>query len=373
LSAGAPCVVESVVICGCPLWPTNGPVGHPDQTQRIGQNQLARTDSHRFRVLHPDSDATKALRALTRTHEDLIGARIALANQLRAALERFWPGASELFSDLDSPISLAFLARYPTPDAARGLGPKRMAGFLARHGYSGRQDPQVLIDRLRAAPTGRAGNLETDALREVVAGLAAALGPLVSRIAQLERDIRHAITTHADGPVFRSLFRDPRSVICAARLLAEIGDSRARYPTPEALAADAGMSAVAIESGKRKVAGFRWACDKRLRTAVAVLADASRHHNPWAHRLYTDALARGHDHSRALRTVGRAWTRVLWRMWHDHAPYDPERHRALQTQLAITAGNGQPLGLLATDLPAATGRLLIRDPGRQPAPQHARG
>ena len=54
--------------------------------------ELARTDHHRFRVLEPDSDATKALRALTRGREDLVGARTALCNQLRAELERFWPG-----------------------------------------------------------------------------------------------------------------------------------------------------------------------------------------------------------------------------------------------------------------------------------------
>ncbi len=46
--------------------------------------ELARTDSHRFRALVPDADETKALRALTRAREDLVEARVALANQLRA-------------------------------------------------------------------------------------------------------------------------------------------------------------------------------------------------------------------------------------------------------------------------------------------------
>jgi Alpha galactosidase A/Transposase len=87
--------------------------------------ELARTDHHRFRVLEPDTDATKALRAFTRAREDLVQARAALGNQLRGELERFWPGPVGLFSDLDSPISLAFLA-LPKPDRreyihARGL------------------------------------------------------------------------------------------------------------------------------------------------------------------------------------------------------------------------------------------------------------
>jgi transposase len=89
--------------------------------------ELARTDNHRFRVLEPDSDQTKALRALTRSREDLVHARVALAQQLRAELERFWPGPIGLFSALDSPISLAFLARYPSPADTHGLGEKRLS------------------------------------------------------------------------------------------------------------------------------------------------------------------------------------------------------------------------------------------------------
>ena len=66
------------------------------------------------------------------------------------------------------------------------------------------------------------------------------------------------------------------------------------------------------------------------------MADTSRHHNPWAQDLYAQALARGHDHPRALRTVGRAWSRIVWRCWQDRVPYDPARHRALQRHVTVT-------------------------------------
>ena len=56
--------------------------------------ELARTDRHRFRILEPDSDQTKAVRALVRAREDLVGARVALANQLRSELERSGPARS---------------------------------------------------------------------------------------------------------------------------------------------------------------------------------------------------------------------------------------------------------------------------------------
>lgn len=69
-----------------------------------------------------------------------------------------------------------------------------------------------------------------------------------------------------------------RASITAAQLVSEIGDRRERYPSSEAMAADAGMCPVAVESGKRRVATFRRACDKRLRAAVSTLADTTPTH-----------------------------------------------------------------------------------------------
>lgn len=299
--------------------------GKSDRFDAFVLAELARTDAHRFRTLRPDTEETKALRVLTRAREDLVGARVELANQLRAQLQAFWPGAL-VFHDIDSPISLAFLARYPTPAHAKGLGAKRMAAFLARHRYSGGADPAALVERMRAAPRGTAGPVECEARRAVVLGLIAALEPIVAEIAELNGKIRDALARHPDAAIFAPLFRDRRTAICPATLIAELGDCRGRYPTESALAADAGMSPVALESGKLRVATFRRACDKRLRLAVATLADSTRHWHPWAKEVYRRARARGQDHPHAIRTLGRAWIRVLWRCWHEEVPYDSGRH-----------------------------------------------
>jgi hypothetical protein len=162
------------------------------------------------------------------------------------------------------------------------------------------------------------------------------------------------VRAHPDGEIFLSLFKDPDSFVTAAELLSEIGDCRARYPTRDALAGDAGQAAVAIESGKRKTACFRWGCNKRLRSAFCTLADSTRHWHPWAADRYAAARARGHDHPRALRTVGRAWSRIVWRCWQDRVPYDPARHHGLQQHCTVilpTASGPRP------DL-AATQRML---------------
>jgi transposase len=310
--------------------------GKSDRFDAFVLCELARTDSHRFRVLVADGDETKALRALTRAREDLVETRVALSNQLLAELERFWPGAIAIFDDIASPIGLAFLERYPSPGDARGLGEKRLASFLARHQYCGRKQPSELLEKIKAAPHGRVGEQETEARRAVIIALVAALRPLVAKITELTSEIAQRVRAHPDGQIFLSLFKDSKSVITAARLLAEIGDCRERYPTADSLCADAGMSAVAVESGKHRVACFRWGCDKRLRDATSTLADATRHWHPWAEDRYAAACARGQDHPRAIRTLGRAWCRVLWRCWQDQTPYDPARHRGLQQHITVT-------------------------------------
>jgi transposase len=296
--------------------------------------ELARTDSHRFRVLEPDSDQTKALRAMTRARDGLVRTRIGLANQLRDQLATFWPGASKVFWSVDTKIALAFLSRYPTPVDARGLGQQRLDAFLKRHGYPGRKPARELLARLRDGAQGRAGELETRARRQVVLALVSALEPIVARISELNIEIRHALQAHPAGATFRSLFIASDSWLCAATMLAEIGDCRDRYPSYRALAADAGQCPVAVESGKSKHAQFRWACDHRLRQAFCTLADSSRRHNPWAADIYKRARARGASHTHATRILGRAWSQVIWRLWHDHDTYDPHQHTALQHLIA---------------------------------------
>ena len=88
------------------------------------------------------------------------------------------------------------------------------------------------------------------------------------------------------------------------------------------------MSPVTKKSGKHKAVHFRWACNKRFRTAVHIFADNSRHGSDWAAGIYAQARARGADHPHAVRILARAWIRVIYRCWIDGVPYDPAKHRA---------------------------------------------
>lgn len=287
---------------------------------------LLRTDGHRFSPLPAQSDDIRALRALVRGRDDLVATRIQLANQLRSLLESFWPGAADVFADIDSPIALAFIQRYPTPESAHRLGHKRMAAFCAQHGYCGRRTAEQLLARLQQAPAGVCGELEMEAKGELAISLARTLARLTEQIRLLTSRIEHHVSSLDDGRIVMSFPRAGR--ICAAQVLAELGSVRQRFNSDDRLAAEAGVAPVTYESGKSKAVTFRWACNHRLRAAITCLANNSRHASAWAADVYQRARSRGCDHAHAIRILARAWIRVLWRAWVDRKPYDPAQHRA---------------------------------------------
>ncbi|MDG4898843.1 IS110 family transposase [Mesorhizobium sp. WSM4976] len=292
---------------------------------------ILRTDGHRLTPLRPQSDAIKALRALVRGRDDLVATRLVLTNQLRALLESFWPGAAGLFADIASPIALAFLQRYPTPESASRLGVKRMAAFLAQNQYCGRRSVADVLARLRAAPTTMAAEAEADAKGELARAIATTLESIVSQIARLSSRIEHAVAELPEGKIVMSFPRAGK--ICAAQITAELGDVRDRFQSQEHLAAEAGVAPVTYQSGKSRAVTWRWACNKRLRAALTCFADNSRHASPWAAKVYQDARKRGCRHPHAVRILARAWLRIIWRAWQDGTPYDPQKHPAANALL----------------------------------------
>lgn len=287
---------------------------------------VVRTDVRRLRPLERDSEQTAALRSTVRARRDLVGHRVAATNQLRAHLEIVFPGAAVLFAEIDSEITLAFLSRFTTQEQADWLSAKRLGAWLKSVSYSGRSDPAVLHARLLAAPRGQAGQHAA-----VTLALVAVLRALNTQIQVLAGSIGTQMDAHPDAVIFQSL---PRSgTVRAARLLAEIGDARGRFPTRESLTGLAGVAPATIQSGKIRTVAFRWQADKQLRDALCDFAGDSRRASPWAAGIYDKAVARGCSHPHAVRILARAWAHVIWRCWQDHVPYNPAAHNGLQTVL----------------------------------------
>jgi transposase len=319
--------------CVVPIHPNQLKASRPRYSAAQGKSDrgdaymladLLRTDGHRFRILQSPSDRTRAMRVAIRTRNDLVKTRVQLLNQLRSLLEGFWMGPIGLFHRLDSHISLAFLARYPTPGHAAHLGEKRLTTFLQRNGYCGRKSPADLLERIRAAAPGQAGDVENATRGKLVKSLVAVLRTTKEQIGQIERLVADGLQAHPDGEWLRSF---PQiGITNAAQILAELGDERTRYRSAQQLAAEAGVVPITRASGRHRAVVFRYACNKRLRKALTTWANNSRRDSPWAQEVYRKARERGCRHPHAVRILARAWIRVLWRCWKDQAPYDPAKH-----------------------------------------------
>ena len=290
---------------------------------------VVRTDRRRLTPLALDRQDTQTLRALVRARKDLVGHRLAVANQLRAHLLIVLPGVVGLFSELDAVTSRAFIADFGTQDAVEALTAEQLQPWLTGRHYHVKT-AVVLLRRLReAAPgvTGPAGQ----ALAGITQAYLAALNTVMAQVEVLEAQIAAALAVHPDAAIFTSL---PRAgTVRAARLLAEIGDCRARFPTAASLAGLAGVTPSTRQSGHTRVVAFRWAVDKQLRDAICNFAGDSRLSNAWAANLYQQARARGKNHNHAVRILARAWLSVIWKCWTTNTAYQPTEHRALQRLL----------------------------------------
>jgi transposase len=212
-----------------------------------------RTDRARLHPLTRDSDATLSLRMSVRARKDLIAARVAMANQLRAHLQTTLPGAIDLFRDIDSQITLAFLRRFPSQDKVDWLSKLRFGNWLASIGYNHRANLDRLWVHLHDAPRGTTGT-EAAPRAQITLALVAALSAIREQIHALDTQIEQQLAAHPDAAIFTSLPRAGTNR--AARLLAETGDARGRFPTPEALTRNSAEQNARLES-LADVGGFR--------------------------------------------------------------------------------------------------------------------
>ncbi|MER5628584.1 IS110 family transposase [Streptosporangium sp. NPDC002544] len=284
---------------------------------------LLRTDGRHLRILAPTETATLELQALSRQRSDLVATRTSLTNRLRALLEAHWPGATRLFKQIEAQISLAFLDRFPTPQAAVTLTPAKLDAFLRRHSYTGGKSGAQLLDRLKAAPKA-ASRVSPEVVATLVTVQVGQVRAIVGAIKSLEAAINQALDAHPYAALFRAL---PRvGTVNLAQIIGEVGPMLERGLNADQLAAEVGMAPVTRASGKVHAVGFRHGANRPARKALTHFADNSRHDNPWAADLYRRARERGKRHPQTVRILGRGWLRVIHACFRDGTPYDSAVH-----------------------------------------------
>jgi transposase len=260
-----------------PRWGASGAKSDAGDSYKLAD--YLRTDGHRLRRLDRSDPGLQELQALVRLREDHVRARTAASMKLGALLEAHWPGPKAVFYRLASPIALAFLADYPTPQAAARLGEARMASFCRRHSYRGGKSPAVLLARLRSAPTAPVG-IPPATLATLVRTQVQLLHTLLVTIAELESWIATRVACHPRAKLLASL--PGVGTINLAQLLAEVGPILDRVDSAEHAAAECGAAPVTKASGKTSGVYFRWAANRRARKALTAFAHNSRLASPWA-------------------------------------------------------------------------------------------
>jgi transposase len=333
-------VVERLLQAGYAVYPVNpkaaqryrerkAPSG--TKTDRLDAWSLAdalRLDGHTWRALKPDDPLTVELRLLCRDEIGLIQQRTALICQLRAALGEYYPAVLEAFDDWTMPSAWAFVEAFPTPEVLVKAGRRKREKFLHVHKL---YRPETYEKRLELFAQARSfcGSAATTKAKSMLAvAVAGQLRVLQGHLDKFRDRIQELFKQHPDHDVFGSLPGTGEKL--APRLLAELGDDRERFDSPEALQCYAGTAPVSFQSGQIQKVRFRRACQKGLRQTVHLWANLSRIKCPWAEAYYQKKREQGQSHACALRCLGQRWLKILWKMWQNGARYDAELHQRNQ-------------------------------------------
>jgi transposase len=284
---------------------------------------ILRTDQKRYSIWVPDSELTRQIRSAVRMVGHLNKELVRNTNRLRAVLLRYYPAALGLFARLDTPLTLAFLQAFPTPQAAIALSYADFALFMRQHHHTQPKKWMRSYNYLQA-PHPQSQTDVTTVYSPQTLTLAKILAVLVESKSFWLKELTRLYENHPDQPIYASL--PAAGVYLEPALLAKLGDDRQRFPTPKVLQAVAGTCPVTQRSGKRQVVYFRWACDHEFRNIVHQWAKLSIEVSPWAEAYYRTVLPNCRTRNDAIRRLANRWLEILWRLWQDRKPYDQAYH-----------------------------------------------
>ncbi len=283
--------------------------------------QIGREQQATLRRLVAMPEAVAAMRVLARYQDGLIRDRTRLINRLRFLLSQYWPEflAARAFAALDGDAVTALLTELPTPTAVRSKSAFELAGFLAAQRY--RRRPLERAQQLLAAA--QVGSRPQEAVYgRLVAEVAGELRALKGRIEALDGEIRDRFLPQPEAPIILSL--PGMSHRTGPRFLAEVG-ALARFSSPDALAAFAGLTPTLWQSGRSSGTNFlSRRCNLHLRQACWSAALGSLK-TPASHRFYARKRAEGKSHHQAIIALARTQLRVLWTMLRAGSLFSPER------------------------------------------------
>lgn len=276
-----------------------------DHADAVMLANVLRTDAHHHRMLPADSDLVRAISVLARSHQDTAWSRETLTSQIRSLLREFFPAAITAFAGLSNgglsrPEARTILRAAPTPAQAAALEEHELRVLLRTAGRQ-RNIPRRIAETRHAFTTTQLRQPEQieTAMGVQLTALLTQLDAACTALEDLEQALTCAFHQHPDAEIITSF--PGLSTVSGARLLAEIGDDRARFADPRALKAYAGAAPVTRTSGKARLVLHRRAKNKRAAAVGYTWAFAALTASPGARAHYDRRKSRSRRHPDALR------------------------------------------------------------------------
>lgn len=271
-----------------------------------------------LRAIEAGEEVDVEIRLLVGRRRELVIDQTRRIGRLRDLLASIHPGL-ERVTDPSRKASLWLLSRYVTPAEIRKAGRKRLLDHLARAGGIPRNHAEQLADA--ALASARAQQIAVPGERvaaELVRELALELRQLRERLITLDRELEATLERHPDAALIRSL--PGMGATLTAEFIAEAGNLT-RFPTPDKLAAAAGLAPVLKQSGKVSYLKRPLGGNKTLKRVFYQSAFCSLSH-PASRTFYQRKRAEGKRHHQAVIALARRRVNVLHAMLRDRRPYE---------------------------------------------------
>ena len=298
-----------------------------DHADAMTLANILRVDAHLHRTLPADSELAQAIAVLARAQQDAIWRRTKAANELRSMLREYYPTFLDTFTgksatNLASPEARAVLAIAPTPAAAAKLTKARIAAALRRAGRKRGIDELAadIVQRLRNPQLRQPALVETAMGRQALA-LLATLDTACASVDELGQAAAEEFRKHPDYAIITSF--PGLADLTGARVLAEIGDDRARFADARALKAYAGSAPVTRASGKVTSITHRRIKNDRLAAVGWVWAIYAAINPGPAREHYRRRRDHGDRHAAALRHLFNKMLGQLYHCLQTRQTFDP--------------------------------------------------
>jgi transposase len=298
-----------------------------DQADAMTLANILRVDAHRHRRLPADSELAQAIAVLARAQQDAVWRRSKAGNELRSMLREYYPAFLDTFAgksatNLAKPQARAVLAIAPTPGHAAKLTKTRIAAALRRAGRKRGIDGLAvnILEHLQA-PQLRQPELVEKAMGRQALVLLAMLDAACTGADDLAQAAADEFRRHPDYAIITSF--PGLAELTGARVLAEIGDDRARFADDRALKAYAGSAPVTRASGKVTAITHRRIKNDRLAAVGWVWATYACINPGPAREHYRSRRDRGDRHSAALRHLFNKMLGQLHHCLQTRQTFDP--------------------------------------------------